>query len=88
LDGYSDGPLAIITGNFSGTTPPWENREPPMTRSTSDQKWQQQSEQAKSEAAELPPGKEREVLLRKARQLEVACHLNDWISSPGLKPPK
>jgi hypothetical protein len=56
-------------------------------RTSTEQKWHEQSEQAKSEAAKLPPGKEREGLLRKARQLEVACHINDWIGSPGLRPP-
>jgi hypothetical protein len=56
-------------------------------RMTTEQNWHEQSEQAKSEAAKLPPGKEREGLLRKARQLEVACHINEWISSPGLRPP-
>jgi hypothetical protein len=54
---------------------------------TTEQKWHDQSEQAKSEASKLPPGKERERLLRKARQLEMARDINGWISSPGLKPP-
>jgi hypothetical protein len=57
-------------------------------RQTTGQKWHQQSEQAKREAAKLPPGKEREGLLRRARQLEMACHINDWIGSPDLRPPK
>jgi hypothetical protein len=59
-----------------------------MTGKTStEQKWHEQSEQAKGEAAKLPPGKEREALLRRARQLETACHINDWIGSTGLRPP-
>ena len=42
------------------------------------------------EAAEKePPGsKARELLLRRARQAETASHINDWLSSPGLQPPK
>jgi hypothetical protein len=54
---------------------------------TTEQKWIEQSERAKSEASKLPPGKERERLLRKARQLETARHINDWMSSPGLRKP-
>ena len=55
---------------------------------TTEQKWHAQSEQAKSDAAKLPPGKEREGLLRKARQLETASHINGWIQSAGLRPPR
>lgn len=42
------------------------------------------------EAAEKePPGSTaRELLLRRARQAETASHINDWLSSPGLQPPK
>ena len=42
------------------------------------------------EAAEKePPGTmARELLLRRARQAETASHLNDWLTSPGLTPPK
>jgi hypothetical protein len=57
------------------------------SRMTTEQNWHDKSEQAKSEAASLPPGKERERLLRRARHLEVASHINEWLSSPGLKPP-
>ncbi len=53
-----------------------------------EQKWHQQSEAAKSAAEKLPQGKEREHLLRKASQLETASHINEWLSSPSLQPPK
>ena len=39
---------------------------------TIEQKWHQQSEDAKNEAEKLPQGKEREALVRKARQLHTA----------------
>jgi len=32
--------------------------------------------------------KEREALLRKARQLKNASQINQWLSSPALKPPE
>jgi hypothetical protein len=44
--------------------------------------------QARAEAATLPPGPVQRELLRKAREAETAAHLNDWLSSPGLQPPK
>jgi hypothetical protein len=55
---------------------------------TLEQKWHQLSEAAKSEAEKLPHGKEREALVRKARQLETASHINQWLSSPELRPPE
>ena len=44
--------------------------------------------QVKEDAARMPPGPERDALLKKARQAELANHLNDWVKSPGLQPPK
>ena len=55
---------------------------------TIEQKWRQQSEAAKNEAKKLPYGKEREALERRARQLETASQVNQWLSSPELQPPK
>jgi hypothetical protein len=49
------------------------------------------SEEAKrlgDEAKLLPPGALREELIRKARQADTACHLEDWANSPGLQPPR
>jgi hypothetical protein len=36
----------------------------------------------------LRHGRERELLSRKAQQLETASHINEWLSSPGLQPPR
>ena len=36
----------------------------------------------------LQPGAVREALLRKARQADTASHMNEWLRSPGLQPPK
>jgi hypothetical protein len=64
-------------------------RELPIRRKiTIEQNWLQQSEEAKSEAEKLPYGKEREALVRKARQLKTASQINQWLSSPALKPPE
>ena len=55
---------------------------------TIEQKWHQQSEAAKNEAEKLPHGKERDALIKKARQLETASQINQWLSSPELRPPE
>ena len=57
------------------------------TKMSLEQKWHQQSEAAKNEAEKLPHGKAREALIRMARQLETASQINQWLSSPELKPP-
>jgi hypothetical protein len=43
--------------------------------------------QLEAQAADLPPGPQKDALLRKIRQLETASHLNEWLTSPGLQPP-
>jgi hypothetical protein len=58
-----------------------------MRKVTIEQKWHQESEAAKNEAEELPHGKEREALMRRARQLKTASQINQWLSSPELKSP-
>ena len=55
---------------------------------TIEQKWHEQSEAAKNEAQKLPHGKEREALVRKARQLKTASQINQWLASSELQPPK
>jgi hypothetical protein len=46
------------------------------------------AEEVRAQAAELPPGPDRDMLLKKVRQAETALHLEDWANSPGLQPPK
>ena len=42
----------------------------------------------KERAKSAPHGREREILSRKAQQLETSLHINECLSSPGLKPPE
>jgi hypothetical protein len=49
------------------------------------------SEEAKRlrvEAKSLPPGPDRDILIRKARQAGTGSHMSEWLRSPGLLPPK
>jgi hypothetical protein len=43
--------------------------------------------EARAQAALLPPGREQRELLHRAREAETTAHLNDWLTSPGLRPP-
>jgi hypothetical protein len=38
--------------------------------------------------AGIPYGPQRDALVKKIRQLETASHMNDWLMSPGLRPPE
>ena len=40
------------------------------------------AEEARQKATELPPGPERDEMLKKARQADTACHLDAWANSP------
>jgi hypothetical protein len=46
------------------------------------------AKEVRDQAAALPPGPDRDMLLTKVRQAETALHLEDWASSPELQPPK
>ena len=41
----------------------------------------------RDEAETKPPGPERDLLIRKARQADTAAHIDQWLSSPRLRPP-
>ena len=42
----------------------------------------------REQAKLLPPGPERDELMRKANQADAACHLNQWLASPALESPR
>jgi hypothetical protein len=44
--------------------------------------------EARAQAATLPPGPLQRELLRKPREAETTAHLNEWLTSPGLRPPE
>jgi hypothetical protein len=48
----------------------------------------EEAQRFRAAAQELPQGMPRELLLRRARQAETACHMSDWLRSPGLQSPK
>jgi hypothetical protein len=48
----------------------------------------EEAKRLREEAKMLPPGALREELIRKARHAETAAHVNEWLTSPGLRPPE
>ncbi len=40
------------------------------------------------QASKLEPGPERDELLRKARQIDSATPINEWLNSAGLQSPR
>ncbi|MDI2056025.1 hypothetical protein QNJ80_10110 [Bradyrhizobium elkanii] len=46
-----------------------------------------EAQDLRERAKKLPPGREREVLLRKARQEEATAHLTAWLMSSGPRVP-
>jgi hypothetical protein len=61
---------------------------PPKDRPSFVERLTEQAKEIQDRAQKLRPGPERDALLKQARQLETASHMNEWLSSPGLQPPK
>ena len=56
---------------------------------TFEERLAEEARKFKEAAEQQPPGsRARELLLRRARQAETASHINEWLTSPGLQPPK
>ena len=46
-------------------------------------------DEIRARAEALPPGsKERERMERRARHAETGTRINEWLTSPGLRPPE
>jgi hypothetical protein len=58
-----------------------------QTRSL-EERLSEEAKRLREEARLLPPSAERDEMIRKARQAETASHMNDWLTSPGLRPPE
>jgi hypothetical protein len=62
--------------------------QPDQSKPRFEERLAQEAHGVKERAKTLPQGQERELLCREARQLETALHISEWISSPGLQPPR
>jgi hypothetical protein len=83
------GPKATATGKLGRPTHAGSNamRQAGIKQSTPLNSMAQLAEEARRRARLLPPGKEREDLLRLARQSETTSHIEEWLKSPGLRAP-
>ena len=45
------------------------------------------AEKIRKQAIQMPPGTERDAMLKRASQADIAAHLDEWANSPGLRPP-
>ena len=61
---------------------PFKELEPLEVRLT------QEAEKLRKDAKAVPPGMERDRLVRRARQAETGSHMSSWLRSPGLQPPE
>ncbi len=48
----------------------------------------QNAGELKAKLATLPPGPERDRIVRQIRQNETAANIDGWLKSPGLQPPQ
>jgi hypothetical protein len=44
--------------------------------------------EVRKKASLMPRSSQKDDLLRKAGQADTAFHLNEWLNSPGLQPPR
>jgi hypothetical protein len=47
-----------------------------------------EADRLRKAAEALAPGPERDELIKKARQADITAHMDEWLSSPGLRPPE
>jgi len=53
-----------------------------------EERLEEQARRLRAQAKTLPPSKERDGLMRRARQAEITSHITEWLTSPGLASPK
>jgi hypothetical protein len=65
-----------------------QRRRVKQTTVSFEERLAEEAKRLRAEAKQLQPGALRDELIRKARQAETASHMNEWLTSPGLQPPK
>jgi hypothetical protein len=56
-------------------------------KKTFEQRLAEEVAKFKQLADQTPHGTQRDLYLRRVRQAETASHMNEWLTSPGLRPP-
>jgi hypothetical protein len=65
-----------------------QKRRHPKQPNNGDQQCAEEALRLRESAELLPPDPIRDTALRKARQLETASHMSEWLSSTELQAPK
>jgi hypothetical protein len=55
---------------------------------TFEERLAEEAKRFREAAREAQPGMARELLLRRARQMEATSRLNEWLRSPGMRAPE
>jgi hypothetical protein len=83
----------ICDANAHGAPAPSNEKERTMTQrrrfkqeETLEQRLSGEAAQLREAAESLRPGAVRDAAIRKARQMEAASSMNEWLSSSGLPP--
>ena len=64
------------------------NRRRPVTQTQSlHERLHAFAQEARARAAGLPSGMEPDQLLQKAREADMASHIEEWVNSSGLQSP-
>ena len=53
-----------------------------------DERLAEHAKRLRDEAQGTPPSVKRDDLIRRGRQAETAAHAQEWVMSPGLRPPQ
>jgi hypothetical protein len=79
--------LALVETSASGAKATLKRRRT-IRNATFSERMANEAQRLEEQAQRMAPGKDREMILRKLRQTKTAAHINEWLSSPGLVPPK
>jgi hypothetical protein len=79
----------LIVGVQSGDHSMAGQRRRVKHTATFEERMAEDARRFREAAKDLPPGSyAQELLLRRARQAETASNINNWLQSPGLRPPQ
>lgn len=59
----------------------------PAHITTAEERFADEAKRLRAQAEKLPPGHERDVILRKASLDEAASQMFEWLNSTGPRPP-
>jgi hypothetical protein len=80
-------PVALPPALKQGVAAVQKQRRPFTQIDPLNKRLAEEAKRLRNEAEDTPAGIERERLLRRARQVDTASHINEWLNSTGLRAP-